>query len=239
MKYKKIVGFGDSWIWGDELISPDVKKMPNPHPVMKENTVYRETCCFLGLLGQHYSLPTENFGIPGGSHQSALWTYLWWLAHEELDPRECLILVGHTESNRNSFYNPNHVSYANDPPWNKFVHSAWVHSGATCFESDWVDMIKANMVLTDCKELGDLSYRQSVLFFEGQNYKFGNNIVHFTTLGPSVPMTAQGLLWPESGLMEFVKGRRDLVAPGTHPNERGHIVIRDHLIPEIDRVILA
>jgi hypothetical protein len=30
-----------------------------------------------------------------------------------------------------------------------------------------------------------------------------------------------------------------LLAPDRLPNERGHEVIRDHLIPEIDRVILA
>ena len=239
MKFKKIVGFGDSWMWGDELFDPNLKDIENPHPVMMENTPYRESNCFLGLLGKHYGVPTENFGIPGGSQQSALWTYLWWLEHEKLDPSECLILVGHTESNRASFYNPRHESYANDPPWNKFVHSAWIHGGATCFASDWVNMVKANMALTDCRELGNLTYKQSILFFEGQNYKLGNNIIQFTTMGPTTPMEAHGLLWPESGLMALVRGRPELLAPDRHPNERGHEVIRDHLIPEIERVILA
>ena len=239
MKYKKIVGFGDSWIWGDELFNPDLQNIQNPHPIMKENTQYRESNCFLGLLGKHYGVPTENFGIPGGSQQSALWTYLWWVEHEQLDLSDCLVLVGHTESNRDTFYNPGHVSYANDPPWNKFIHSAWVHSGASCIESEWSNMVKSNMVLTDCKELGILRYQQSVLFFEGQNYKLGNNVIQFTTMGPSSPIMAKGLLWPNSGLTAFIKGRPELMAPGRHPNERGHVVIRDHLIPEIERVILA
>ena len=239
MKFKKIVGFGDSWMWGDELFDPDLKDIANPHPVMMENTPYRESHCFLGLLGKHYNVPTQNFGVAGGSLQSSLWTYLWWLEHEQLDPRECLILVGHTEGNRDTFYNPRHVSYANDPPWNKFVHSAWIHSGATCFDSDWVTMVKANMVLTNCNELSNLAYRQSVLFFEGQNYKFQNNVIQFTTMGPSIHIDAEGLLWPEHGLASFVKDNPELLAPNKHPNERGHAVIRDHLIPEIERVILA
>jgi len=239
MKFKKIVGFGDSWMWGDELFDPDLKDIANPHPVMIENTPYRESHCFLGLLGTHYNVPTQNFGVPGGSLQSSLWTYLWWLEHEQLDPRECLILVGHTEGNRDTFYNPRHVSYANDPPWNKFVHSAWIHSGATCFDSDWVTMVKANMVLTNCNELSNLAYRQSVLFFEGQNYKFHNNVIQFTTMGPSTHINAEGLLWPESGLASLVKNNPELLAPKRHPNERGHEVIRNHLIPEIERVILA
>ena len=239
MKFKKIVGFGDSWMWGAELVDPDLKDLEKPHPVMMENTLYRESHCFLGLLGKHYNVPTQNFGVAGGSLQSSLWTYLWWLEHEQLDPRECLILVGHTEGNRDTFYNPRHVSYANDPPWNKFVHSAWIHSGATCFNSDWVSMVKANMILTHCNELSQLAYRQSVLFFEGQNYKFQNNVIQFTTMGPSIHIDAEGLLWPEHGLASFVKDNPELLAPNKHPNERGHAVIRDHLIPEIERVILA
>lgn len=226
-------------MWGDELFDPDLKDIVNPHPVMMENTPYRESHCFLGLLGKHYNVPTQNFGVAGGSLQSSLWTYLWWLEHEQLDPRECLILVGHTEGNRDTFYNPRHVSYANDPPWNKFVHSAWIHSGATCFDSDWVTMVKANMVLTNCNELSNLAYRQSVLFFEGQNYKFQNNVIQFTTMGPSIHIDAEGLLWPDSGLVSFVKDNPELLAPNKHPNERGHAVIRDHLITEIERVILA
>ena len=226
-------------MWGDELFDPDLKDIVNPHPVMMENTPYRESHCFLGLLGKHYNVPTQNFGVAGGSLQSSLWTYLWWLEHEQLDPRECLILVGHTEGNRDTFYNPRHVSYANDPPWNKFVHSAWIHSGATCFDSDWVTMVKANMVLTNCNELSNLAYRQSVLFFEGQNYKFQNNVIQFTTMGPSIHIDAEGLLWPDSGLVSFVKDNSELLAPNKHPNERGHAVIRDHLITEIERVILA
>ncbi len=226
-------------MWGDELFDPDLKDIKNPHPVMMENTLYRESHCFLGLLGKHYNVPTQNFGVAGGSLQSSLWTYLWWLEHEQLDPRECLILVGHTEGNRDTFYNPRHVSYANDPPWNKFVHSAWIHSGATCFDSDWVTMVKANMVLTNCNELSNLAYRQSVLFFEGQNYKFQNNVIQFTTMGPSIHIDAKGLLWPDSGLVSFVKDNPELLAPNKHPNEAGHAVIRDHLIPEIERVILA
>ena len=226
-------------MWGDELFDPNLKDIENPHPVMMENTLYRESHCFLGLLGKHYNVPTQNFGVAGGSLQSSLWTYLWWLEHEQLDPRECLILVGHTEGNRDTFYNPRHVSYANDPPWNKFVHSAWIHSGATCFDSDWVTMVKANMVLTNCNELSNLAYRQSVLFFEGQNYKFQNNVIQFTTMGPSIHIDAKGLLWPDSGLVSFVKDNPELLAPNKHPNEAGHAVIRDHLIPEIERVILA
>ena len=238
MKFKKIVGFGDSWIWGDELLDPALSTHPRAHPVMHENDPYRESHCFLGLLGQHYGVPVENFGIPGGSQQSAIWTYIWWLEHEKLNPAECLVLVGHTESNRDTFYNPNHVSQRNDPPWNKFVHSAWVHSGATCFKPEWVDMAKTKMALTDCKKLDILTYKQSVLFFEGQ-HALSKNVVQVCTIQPPIVANAQNLIWNDSSLGSLLGSNYQLLADDGHPNERGHEVIRNRLIPEIEHVILA
>jgi len=241
MKYKKIVGFGDSWLWGDELFDPSLTGIENPHPIMKENTSYRESNCFLGLLGKHYNVPTENFGIPGGSLQSAMWTYLWWIENEKLDPSECLVLVGHTESNRDTFYNPAHVSYANDPPWNKFIHSAWVHSGASCIESEWSNMVKSNMVLTDCKELGILRYQQSVLFFEGQNYIRSNKIIQFCTIRPRWKIEAKNLPWPDQSLSDFLllqPNHKQYLAKDGHPNELGHQLIAQHLISHIDSCII-
>jgi hypothetical protein len=239
MKFKKIVGFGDSWVWGDELIDPALQQDPDAHSVMHENTVYRESHCFLGLIGQHYGVPVENFGIPGGSMQSSMWTYLWWLEHEQLDPRECLILVGLTAAARTTFYNPKHISYGNDPPWNRFVHDAWIRSGAMSDRSDWVNLVKLYNVLTDCSKSRALNRRQTVTFFEGQYYKFGGNVLQFNTLAPDTVMTAEGLVWENSALENFVKNRPDLLAPNRHPNEHGHEFIRDLLITEIDRVILA
>jgi hypothetical protein len=239
MKFKKIVGFGDSWIWGDELIDPLLRHRDDAHPVLIENVEYRENNCFLGLLGQHYGVPVENFGVPGGSQQSAIWTYLWWLEHEVLDPGECLILVGHTDANRSTFYNPEHVSYSNDPPWNKFIHSAWIHSGNSCAESDWINMVKLHMTLTDSAASRLLTYRQSVTFFEGQYYKFGGNVLQFNTIEPEVTILAQGLIWANSALRNLVRDQPELLAHHEHPNELGHEVIRDRLIPEIERVILA
>ena len=238
MKFKKIIGFGDSWIWGDELLNPQLADHPRSHPVLAENTAYREGHCFLGLLGQHYGIPTENFGIPGGSLQSTIWTYLWWLEHEQLDPTECLILVGQTGATRTSFYNPNHISYSNDPPWNRFVHSAWLHTTSVKGLPGWSDMVKQHTVLTQCPELCKLNYRQTVEFFHGQHYILGKNILQFCTIEPPMLYKATNLIWPDRALTYWVKEKQYL-APERHPNELGHEVIRDHLIPEIERVILA
>lgn len=241
MKFDKIVGFGDSWIWGDELLDPALEDHPQRHPVLMENTSYREGHCFLGRLGENYKVPTENFGWPGGSLQSTIWTYLWWIEHETVPLDRCLVMIGLTDGNRTSFYNPNHVSYGNDPPWNRFQHSAWVHSGASSVDDDWADMVKRYMVLTDCPQLIKLNYMQAAYFFDGQ-IKRHAGLVQFNTMRPECEIELDSLLWPRSGLqLDFrdMPDRGKFLKEMGHPNELGHKLIADRLIAEIDRVILT
>lgn len=241
MRLKKIVGFGDSWIWGDELLDPALKDHPQAHPVLHLNTPYRESRCFLGQLGQHYNLPTENFGIAGGSLQSSIWTYLWWIKHETVPLDQCLVLIGLTDPNRMTFYNPNHKSYSNDPPWNRFVHSAWVWSGATCLSDQWVSTVKDLFVLSDCNELRQLNYEQTVRFFHGQSSINGGNVLQFNTI---MNLSAQGvdnLLWPDQSLSSLLKAHPDhhqYIAPNRHPNEMGHEFLSKQLISYIDSCIM-
>lgn len=241
MKYKKIVGFGDSWMWGDELLNPELKDHPHAHPVFHENTPYRESHCFLGLLGQHYGVPTENFGIAGGSMQSTIWTYLWWIEHEQLDPSECLILVGLTEPNRHTFYNPDHVAYSNDPPWNKFVHTSWVLHGSTYETPEWQKLAKMHMALSSCSELELLTLWQTVMFFEGQYHALNQNVLQFSTMENTTTLKGNSVIWPEKGqgLRDFVDHDQSLTAKDGHPNEAGHWVIRDRLIKEIDHATMS
>jgi hypothetical protein len=245
MKFKRIVGFGDSWMYGDELLDPVLARQdPEAHCCWDQNTHYRESHCFLGLLAEHYGVPAENFGIPGGSLESTEWTYMWWLDHEP-NPEQCLVLVFLTESNRASFYNPAHVHYSNDPPWNRFVHSTWVHFGSSVIGADFTDMIKRYLVLTECPELWDLRYRRAVMLIDAQAQCAGITTLMFNTLPPVRAMpNVRSLVWPDFAWTLYFRDhpdnqQRGLIMPGGHPNEQGHRLIRDMLIPEIDRVILA
>lgn len=240
MTFKKIVGFGDSWVWGDELLDPSLISHPHAHPVLVENTQYRESNCFIGQLGQHYGVPIENFGIPGGSLQSTIWNYLWWLENST-ETEDCLVLVGLTDAARTSYYNPNHVSYSNDPPWNRYVHGAWARTKDTCYSSDWVQMIKQQTVLSDCSKLHNLNYKQAVLFFEGQASMRNGHVLQFCTISPPYVENSKSLLWPEGTLDTLIKNEHDYTkyyAPGRHPNELGHKLIAKHLISQIDSCIM-
>jgi hypothetical protein len=244
MKFRKIVGFGDSWMYGDELLDPKLAVAhKDAHPCWVQNVAYREQACFLGQLGKHYGVPTENFGMPGGSMQSSVWAYLWWLQHEP-NPEECLVLVGHTDSDRISHYNPSHVHYSNDPPWNKFIHSTWVEFGSSVIPEPFRDMIKRQLVLTNCPELCQLNYLQTVLFFDGVAARKKIPTLQFHIMPEEVTTDLPTIIWPGFSLTIWFRNHpenrnRELVMPGGHPNEKGHGIISEKLISEIDHTIIV
>lgn len=244
MKFKKIVGFGDSWMFGDELLDPILAaEDPEAHSCWEQNIPYREKNCFLGLLGENYQVPTENFGIPGGSLRSTIWTYLWWIQHE-LNPEDCLVLVFLTEPDRESFYNPNHVHFSNDPPWNKFVHSTWVQHGSSVIGSEFTDLIKRYMVLTHSHDHSVLNYLEAMMFFDGQSLRRGFPLMQYHGAPVLTDFNVPTVVRPDFDWITYFRDRvdnqkRELILPGGHPNEKGHIIIRDMLINDIDRVILS
>lgn len=243
MNFRKIVGFGDSWMYGDELLDPELaKKHKDAHPCWVQNVHYREKHCFLGQLGQHYNVPTENFGMPGGSLQSSIWAYLWWLEHEP-NPNECLVLVGHTDSDRVSHYNPSHVHYSNDPPWNKFIHSTWVEYGSSVIPQQFRDMIKMQLVLTNSPELSRLNYLQAAMFFDGIAARKNIPTLQFHVMPAEVNLDLPTIMWPDFSLTLWFREhpnnrKRELVMPGGHPNEHGHAVVSERLISGIDSSIV-
>lgn len=238
MKFDKIVAFGDSLVWGDELLAPHLQGQPGINSSHMDNTAYRERHCFSGLIAAHYGVDHENFGWPGGSLQSTIWTYLWWIEHETRPLSQCLVLVGLTESNRTSFYNNQHVGHGNDPPWNRFMHSTWLASQAG--DRDWSDMYKRYAVLTDCAELHRVNLLQALLFFHGQRQQCCG-LFQFKTMASVETSRDDLLLWPQSDIRSSLLSTRpnSLLCPQGHPNEQGHRLIADLLISEIDRVILS
>ena len=247
MTISKIVGFGDSWMYGDELLDPALQQViPQIDFCSHLNDAYRNSQCFLGLLGQHYGVPVQNFGIPGGSLQSEIWTLLWWL-QQEPHPQECLVLVGHTNPARMSWYDRKHQSFDNDPPWNKFVHTAWTDAMDHVVSPAWKDLNKKFIVMATGPEFEQLNWMQTVMLFDGIAARQGIAMLQFQ-ISPLMftPMLhIPTVIWPDRNLKtwflhrpENAPGRRELWHPNQHPNEQGHRLIRDMLIPEIDRAIL-
>ena len=243
MKFKKIVGFGDSWMYGAELVDPKLSHVPGARTMtqnLEENIPYREANCFLGLLGSHYNVPTENFGIPGGSLQSSIWTCLWWMENETLDLSECLVLVGLTEPHRTSHYNNSHQVLPTHKPWERFTHSTWDKKRYN--PTEFYDFFKQEFVLTASHGLNNLNYQQAVLFFDGIAARNGMPLRQFNIFGDKHVRKiryAPTLIWQGSNLYDEMIHESDRsFRYGTHPNESGHKVIADRLISEIDSSII-
>jgi hypothetical protein len=99
-------------------------------------------------------------------------------------------------------------------------------------------MVKDQMLLTDCAELHNLNYLQTVKFFEGQHHLLNQNILQFCTIPPPMLTSGCNLIWPDRTIGSFLK-KPDHFKPQRHPNEIGHAIIRNLLIEQIKNVILA
>lgn len=147
-----VVGFGCSWIHGDEI------DHPTADPGSKEHREYREKNCFLGQLADKLGLECENRGISGGSLQSTIWEFSKW-NQQSIDPENWLVIIGLTESSRASWWNgPNRTAqrYGGD-----YMHNHWDHPG-----HKWHDFIRWHMVNCDDLDLQSINYWTAVNFFD-------------------------------------------------------------------------
>jgi hypothetical protein len=223
-------------VFGDELLDPEyVKTDRQAHSGDIQNISYREQHCYLGLLGQHYSVPVENYGIPGGSLDSTVWTFLKWL-NQTPNPNDALILIGLTEADRFSHWDP---QGNNDQ--RKMVHSTWAEFGADEVPPDFRPLLKQQIVLTVCDQLRELNYYQTALMFAGVASRNNLKLLQFNVADSPIKLTnVPTLLEQEFSLTRwFVQeiqadhGRKYIHQHG-HPNESGHVLIRDRLISQID-----
>lgn len=229
--FNKIVTFGDSFAWGDELKAPGQSAVGD-----YDNQVYREQHCYTGLLSKHYGVPAENLAFPGGSCQSTRWIYTWWI-QQETDPGNCLVLVQLSGPWRTSQFDSRRKPQAGDHAWNRFMHSTWMHSyrhhDRLAFE-----YFELEQNLADCDDRSDIIQAETYLFFQGQSTQLAGmlmfNSQHFHARHR---VSANNLLWQGRALKDLVTAPQ-YQAPHGHFNEKGHEQISDMLIHEIDRVII-
>ena len=243
MSVRKLIVFGDSWCHGDELVDPElVKKYPNSTEKLcsfKDNDAYRINHCYGGLLSKQLGLEYENYGQPGASLQSTVWTFLWWL--KNCYSEDAIILVALTSPDRQSWYNPQHRVYENDKNWHRYIHSTWIESKSSVVPKIWQDFGKQYTALSNCDILSELNYQQTVLFFNGIAETQHLNLLQFNIFHLHQPIpgvTYKTLIWEKQPLKDRLLKRDDaqqIHAPERHPNEQGHKIIAELLLAEINR----
>ena len=238
MNIKKLAVFGDSWVYGDELVDP-------AHPEWEccdhYNNDYRLNHSFGGLLAKELGVPYENYGHPGGSLQSTIWTFLWFL--ENTDWSDTVCVVGLTGPDRQTWFNPEHEHMGDDPEWNKFIHSTWVNFGSSVIPKVWQDFGKQYLTLSHDNQLSLYNYQQAVYFFDGIAKTKNIPLIQFNLYDPGTVISGcDTLLWPEQNMKDGLLNRPDakqIHAPQRHPNEIGHQIISKKLLSEVNHVILT
>jgi len=232
LKFRKIIGFGDSFAWGDELLSPGISDVS-----CIDNRAYRESHTYTALVADHFCVPYEIHAFPGGSCISTRSIYSWWF-NQEPDPSGCLILAQLSGPWRTSQFDLRRNPSTEDYAWNRFIHSAW-HEHYEQHDSLARDYFRNESALTDCRYWHDMIQLETYLFFHGQSFltagllQFNSQV--WNRQHRFVPDT---LLW--KGLpISLVLTEPDCFAPQGHLNEYGHRQLADLLISQIDHAIVT
>ena len=229
---QKLVVFGDSWAYGDELSDP---RYPDAVAESPQQIEYRLQKCFGGLVAKHFNLDFENQGFPGNSLYGTMMSLLWYL--ENCNYKNTLFLFCLTCANRHSWFNNNSLQFDSSiPAWKKLYHSTWINSIPDNFPNEIVMLNKlwVNNILSD--DSSKVNYLMAVNFIDGLCHKLQIPFLRFDVFPPPlVPKFCESefKFCLDEYLLQFQEVLRK---PRGHPNELGHEFIAQHLISHIKSV---
>ena len=234
---KKLVAFGCSWTFGDELNDPELAHEKDNPRYWDMNTPYRLAHAYPGLVAKHYGLEYENHAFPGHSLVSMREVATWYVKNHDLT--DTVFIVGLTESWRWSWHNNKHYSGKGDPEWNRHVNSSWLLHGMGNYSSSWKETFRSYMEDQLCEELQIKNKDQTLLFFDGIASRYNIPVIQYSML-ETLPneITVPTHVYPAENANQMIINTgsrpRDVFAPGKHPNEKGHEIIANRLINYID-----
>ena len=239
MAIKRIIAFGDSWTYGDELLDPQFSAYPDSGMLdhYDENKKYRLDHCYAGRVATHYGVEFENLAFPGSSLESMRWTLQWVLNNSRDELKDTLWLVGLTDSSRQSWFNPFHEVGRKDPPWNRHMHGTWLAQPNSDIDENWFKLQKLWLGMSYHREWSGFNFQQTINLFEHAQHTTGATVLQFSVLENNFACSTPSLLYPgmnwRSILTSQQKDHGNLFAKGGHPNEKGHEIISKHLIEHI------
>jgi len=224
----RIVGFGDSWIHGDGLV--DVGDLS------KASRQYREQHCLIGQLAECLQIPYDsstviNYGTSGGSLQSTQWDFAQW-AQQETDFSDTLVVVGLTESSRQSWWQRKFVS--NDIS----LDISYMHNHTPGKDRNWEDFIKFYQIHNNDKSLWNINYWIATEFFHNWATVNQVKLVMFNIF--PAPIESLHVIQPnwnmrgELAHLEHTVG--GVTAPCKHPNKKGYKLLAEKLFLLTKRV---
>jgi hypothetical protein len=237
---KKLVAFGCSWTFGDELDDPELAHEKENPRYWDMNTQYRLDHCWSGLIAKHYGWEYENHAFPGSSLTSMRDAMYWYQKNNDLS--NTMVVVGLTESWRWSWHNNSHKSSAGDPEWNKHINSSWLLHNKSAYSAEWQQTFRSYMEDQLCDDLIEKNVNETLLYFDGIAARHDIPMLQIPMLDRIDEIQSVPTLFPDEthvkGWLEKNNKPREIFKPGRHPNEKGHELISKKLIDYIDANVL-
>jgi len=251
--FKRIVGFGDSWMYGTGIVDPVLQKQAddNGHPtdpfVTDANGIdknllnhpYREKHRYLKIIADHFNAVVENYGEEGNSLIGMRYNFIDWVSKNKnaVDLDETLIVFGLTESSRYSFFSAKEKKFISGP----FLHDAW--KDHTCHE-----MAKQHVVWSACSELYNYTLLDFYLTTKGICNWLGVKYIYAPVFKKNINVTNMDDISFEDDMKielsqqqivynrGIVEGDMYKYCPyhNGHPNREGNRLIADYLIEFIN-----
>ena len=240
MPIKRVIAFGDSWTFGDELVDPQFRDLNEDEfrDHYDENRPWRLANCYAGRVANHFDIELENLAFPGSSLESMRWTLDWLLNNSGQDLQDTLWLVGLTDSSRQSWFNPLHDISMRDPGWNRHMHGTWLTQPNPDIDDNWFKLQKLWLGMSYHREWSGYNFRQTVNLFDYAAIKTGAKLIQFSVLENNWATQSPTLLYPSMNWRDILRDKKksegvEPFASGGHPNEKGHEIISKHLIEHI------
>jgi len=231
---RKLLAFGCSWTYGDELVDPALASQnPTVNASHWQNERYRLDHCYAGLVAQHFDLDFTNLSFSGSSLESMTWALNWYLRQHQ-DLSDTVILAGLTSPVRKSWPHPHYERPQEDQGWNMLQHSTWLNHPNPDIDPDWYTLQRVWTKHCHCEQWEVFNLQQTITAFDYARLAHGARVVQF----PIFKVLDQDFGVPSVTnvcVADLLKANQpsNLFCSGGHPNEQGHQIIANHLINHI------
>ena len=222
----KIVGFGDSWIYGNGLtpnnIPDDMPAWDLQRSVLEDQ--YLKDNCILGQIGKNFNLPTYNYGISGGSLTSTIWEFSKW-CQSDVDHQSCLVIIGLTSDTRESWW-----TTTDDK--REYIHSVYTEAYHQ-WDAKWHPIRKWMTLHSENEKLWQTRYWTALQLFDSFCKINNISLLQVNIFRPTKIFNVNSLHDSTSCMSDLLqlnqrKSNINLIAPCGHPNEQGAKKLADY-----------